>query len=159
MTWLRELYPVIKSIQSSAKVIFAGLQSCNTSFPPSSRSRNPTHIDPVTFVKACYERGVKDYFDIIAYHPLSVSTAQIHRPLPPNARTIAEADRLHAAMIAGGDANKPMYWTKVGFDTALVTPAQQRDYLSTMRWFSQTRLWVTGLGVYSYRDSSTAGIL
>jgi hypothetical protein len=62
-------------------------------------------------------------------------------------------------MVTNGDGAKPMYWTEVGFDTTLVTPAQQRDYLNTMRWFAQARPWVTGLGVYSYRDSSTAGIL
>ena len=159
VNWLRELYPVIKSLQSSAKVVFGGLQACNTSFPSSAQSRNPTHIDAVTFVRACYERGVKDFYDIMAYHPLTLSTSQIPKPLPPNARTIAEADRLRTLMVTNGDGAKSMYWTEVGFDTTLVTPAQQRDYLSTMRWFAQTRPWVTGLGVYSYRDSSTAGIL
>lgn len=156
--WLKALYPIIKELQPTAKVIFGGLQSCNTAFPPSSRSRNPTNIDPVTFLKSCYERGVKGSFDIMAYHPLTVSTRQIPKPLPPNARTIAEADRLHAVMVSNGD-DKPMYWSQVGFDTGLISQTQQRDYLNTIRWFAQTRPWVTGLGVYSYRDSSTAGIL
>lgn len=158
VTWLRELYPVIKELQPSAKVIFAGLQSCNTSFPPSSRSRNATNIDPVTYLRNCYERGVKGYFDVMAYHPLSLSTRQFPKPMPPNARTIAEADRLRSVMVVNGDA-KPMYWTQVGFDTNIFTPLQQRDYINTFRWFAQTRPWVTGLGIYSWRDSQTTGIL
>lgn len=157
-SWLKELYPVIKDLQPTAKVIFGGLQSCNTAFPPSSRSRNPTNIDPATFLKSCYERGAKECFDIMAYHPLTVSTRQFPKPLPPNARTIAEADRLRAVMVSNGDGDKPMYWTQIGFDTNIISPTQQRDYLNTMRWFSQTRPWVTGLAVYSFRDSSTPGI-
>lgn len=155
--WLKALYPVIKDLQPSAKVIFGGLQSCNTAFPV--KSRNPTNIDPATFLSKCYEYGAKAYFDTMAYHPLTLSTRQIPRPLPPNARTIAEADRVRAVMVGAGDSTKSMYWTSMGFDTALVSPTQQRDYLNAMRWFAQSRPWVTGLGVYSYRDSTTAGIL
>ena len=138
-------------------MIFGGLQSCNTAFPV--KSRNPTNIDPATFLSKCYEYGAKAYFDTMAYHPLTLSTRQIPRPLPPNARTIAEADRVRAVMVGAGDSTKSMYWTSMGFDTALVSPTQQRDYLNAMRWFAQSRPWVTGLGVYSYRDSTTAGIL
>ena len=151
-------YPKIKEIQPSARVIFGGLQESNTSFPPSSTSRNPLNVDPVTYLRDCYARGIKGFFDVMAYHPLSVSTRQIPKPDAPNSRIIAGADRLHAVMTANTDT-RPMYWTQVGYDTSLVTPLQQRDYLNTLRWFSQSRPWVTGLGIYSFRDSSTTGIL
>ena len=149
--WLATLYPIIKEIQPSATVIFGGLQACNTSFP--SGSSRPTNIDAVTFLRGCYDRGAKDFFDVMAYHPLSVSTRQIPRPQAPSARSIAEADRIRATMIAYGDGETPMYWTQIGYDTAVFSQLQQRDYLNTMRWFSQTRSWVKGLGIYTYRDA------
>jgi hypothetical protein len=156
---LKVVYPKIKEIQPSATVIFGGLQACNTAFPKSSKSRNPINVDAVTYLKDCYARGIKGFFDVMAYHPLSVGTRQIPRPAAPNARLIAEADRLRAVMVLYGEEAKPIYWTQVGYDTAIVTPLQQQNYLDTFRWFSQTRSWLTGLGIYSYRDSTTTGVL
>lgn len=148
---LMSAYPKIKEVYPDATVIFGGLQSCNTSFP--AGSAKPVNVDAVTYLRDCYQRGIRGCFDVMAYHPLSMGTRQIPRPAAPNARTIAEADRVRGVMSTYGDGDVPMYWTAVGYDTTQVTPLQQREYLTQFRWWTQTRPWVTGIGIYAYRDS------
>jgi hypothetical protein len=55
-------------------------------------------------------------------------------------------------MVAKGDGTKPMYWTQVGYNTALITQTQQQAYLDTMRWLAHERTYVTGMVVSGYRD-------
>jgi hypothetical protein len=156
--YLREAYVAIKREQPTATVVFAGLQACNTETIASARrvSRatltSYANIDPVTFLTDCYAAGVKPHFDVMAYHPLSMATRQKPRPPAPSVNLIAQSDSINALMVAKGDGAKPVYWTQVGYNTALITQTQQQAYLDTMRWLANERTYVTGMVISAYRD-------
>jgi hypothetical protein len=158
VAYLREAYVAIKREQPTATVVFAGLQACTTQTIAAARrvSRaaltTSANIDPVTFLTDCYAAGAKPFFDVMAYHPLSMATRQKPQPPAPSVNLIAQSDSINALMVAKGDGTKPMYWTQVGYNTALITQTQQQAYLDTMRWLAHERTYVTGMVVSGYRD-------
>lgn len=160
--FLKAAYSAIKAAQPAAVVIFAGLQACldqRTTVTVARRGRSSTsrasiwqNREPAGFLADAYGAGAKNHFDIMAFHPESISTRQKPKPAAPSLNSIAPSEKIYALMSARGDSSKKIYWTAVGYDTALFTELQQRDYLNTMKWLAHARATVTGFGVYCYRD-------
>ena len=156
--YLKAAYTAIRQACPTAIVVFGGLQACNTAFTSvgtgvrqSPTQYTYTNVNPVTFLSSCYTAGVRGYFDIMAYHPLSMTTRQQANPPAPSGKSIEQSDQLYAAMTATGDT-KPMYWTAVGYDTTIFTETQQQAYLETLRWLAQERPYVTSFCIHGYRD-------
>lgn len=158
--YLKASYTAIKTAQPGATVIFGGLQSCTDQLSANPKAVRRvvtasivTNREPAGFLADAYAAGVKNHFDIMAYHPPSISTRQNPKPPAPSLNSIAPSENIYKIMSAQGDSSKKIYWTAVGYDTSLFTELQQRDYLDTMKWLAHTRAYVTGFGVYCYRDS------
>ncbi len=68
------------------------------------------------FVRACYQLGAKDYFDVMAVHPY-----QGNQTLPPETRDSGGRDRMtHFPAVLDVmsdylDDDKPVWWTEFGF--------------------------------------------
>lgn len=164
---LKAVYPALKKVNPSIKVIFGLLQAAVPSKAravvskvgrgSNVRTSAPTELSPVQFLTACYTAGAKSYFDIMAYAPLSLSVVQLSTRAPaPSGNSIKQADDVRALMSQRGDSAKKVYWT-FGYDTDTnkFTQLQQSLYLDTMRWLAETRKdHVTGLTIYTYRDEN-----
>ena len=160
---LKAAHTAIKKVQPLATVIFAGLQACATEYsyyttPQERLARDPNQItatlnlSPFSFLAQAYTAGAKGFFDVMAYHPLSLGTRQNPRPPAPNGAAFGESDQLRSMMVNQGDGALPMYWTAVGYDTSVFSPAEQATYLDVVKWAAAVRPYVTALGVYTYRD-------
>lgn len=161
--YLKAAYTGIKSAYSGATVIFGGLQSCSdqkwtqgNTVTAASRAQVTTlsyvNREPSGFLSECYTAGAKNYFDVMAFHPLSIGTRQTPTPPPPGTAMITPSDTVYKVMSANGDSAKKMYWSAMGYDTANFTEIQQSDYLDTLRWLANERAYVSGLAIYGYSD-------
>jgi len=162
--YLKAAYTGIKSVQSGATVIMGGLQSCTDqqwgtgsvsasgAVKESLSSSSYINREPSGFLNEIYGLGAKNYFNVVAYHPLSVGTRQSPMPPGPGPNTIAPSDTLYRVMSAHGDSSKNIYWTSVGYDSNNYTEQQQSDYLETLRWLANERNYVGGIAIYKYSD-------
>lgn len=183
---LKASYTAIKTNDPAALVIFGGLRAIDETTTitlpgplggPLLAKTVRTKIEPAEFLAEIYVASQK-YFDILAYHPLSITTDTRPFPPAPSGDSIAGHDRLFASMTYGASvtavaartarglgqaapiprvttvtpASKKVYWTAVGYELAQFTQYQQAYYLDTMRWLAQTRPEVTGMGIVSFRD-------
>lgn len=155
---LQASHAAIKKADSAALVVFGGLRACATIRVGRGVV---TAYEPAEFVSQIIGT-VNPYFDVMAYHPLSVTIEQRPFPPAPSGDSIAGHDRLFSAMSTGNinvrrgrtssPSSKKVYWTAVGYDLTQFTQTQQAYYLDTLRRLAQTRPEVTGLGVVSFRD-------
>jgi hypothetical protein len=158
VSYLKAAYAAIKTEQPTATVVFAGLQACNnqTILAAGRVSRAAktalASVEPLAFLSDCYSAGAKPFFDVMAYHPLSMATRQVPKPPAPSVNLVSQSDKIRALMVSKGDSAKPMYWTQVGYNTATFTETQQQYYLDTLRWLASERDYVTGMVVCGYRD-------
>ena len=150
---LKAASPGIKRNSPGARVIFAGLRA-------SARNvRTMAITDPSLFLSDAYSVA-RPYFDAVAYHPLSLPTAQFPNPPAPSANLMAQSDAVRTMMVRRGDAAKKLYWTQVGYDLSTETTTQQSLYTDSIRWFAQKRRdHIAAIGL-DYRDNSrTAGLV
>lgn len=89
---LIDSYDIIKSVDSSAKIISAGL----------------TSSDPEIFLKGMYANGVKGHFDYLGYHPYTWPEN------PLNAYGFTVMNNLNSIMMSNDDI-KGIMATEVGF--------------------------------------------
>jgi len=164
---LKAVYPALKKVNPAIKVVFGNLQAAVPSKAravvskvgrgSTVRTSAPTELSPVQFLTACYTAGAKNYFDVMAYTPISLSVVQQStRPPAPSGNSVKQSDDIRALMVQRGDSAKKMYWT-FGYDTDTnkFTQLQQSLYLDTMRWLAETRKdHITGLNIYTYRDEN-----
>jgi hypothetical protein len=155
---LKAAHTAIKASHPGAVVVMAGLQACTTATVQVGRTSTTTRQDPVAYLTAMYSAGAKGYFDVAAYHPLTLPTGQFPDPPAPSGATMKQADAFWTALKAR-EPGKKVYWSKVGFvsgptnGVGVISEDQQAAYLDTMRWFTEDRkLWVAGLGLVSWRD-------
>jgi hypothetical protein len=117
---LKATYPVVKSIDTNALVVFGGV------------SQNDYH-----YIEGAYAAGAKGYFDVMAVHPYP-------GPHPPEAvwygngrigtTAFTGFTEVRKSMLAQGD-DKPIWITEFGWSTTTtaswgVTYEQQADYLT-----------------------------
>jgi hypothetical protein len=155
---LKAAHAAIKSNHPGTVVLMAGLQACTTATTQVGRTRTTTRQDPVAYLNAMYLARVAGYFDVAAYHPLTLPTAQFPDPPAPSGVTMKQADAFWAALRAR-EPGKRVQWGRVGFvegptnGVGVVSEDQQAAYLDTIRWFAEDRRsWVTGLALESWRD-------
>lgn len=175
----------IKGAQPSAVVVFGALraiyETTTQTIPgplggPLLAKTVKVDVEPSEFLSEIYA-SVAPHFDVLAYDPVSITTAQDPTPRPPSGDTIAGHDWLYAAMVQSGTVSrtaartargrggaaaarpavvqpstKKVYWTAVGYQSPQFTQYQQALYLETIRRLAQTRPEVTGLGVFSFSD-------
>lgn len=151
-------YRVIKASHPGAVVVMAGLQACTTATTQVGRTKITIRQDPVSYLTAMYAARVTGCFDVAAYHPLTLPTAQFPDPPAPSGVTMKQADAFWAALKAK-EPSKRVYWGKIGFvegptnGVGVISEDQQAAYLDTMRWFAEDRKsWVSGLSLVSWRD-------
>jgi hypothetical protein len=147
---LKSAYGAIKSSHPGAVVVAAGLQACTTA---------TGRQDPVAYLNAMYTAGATGYFDVAAYHPLMLPTAQFPDPPAPSGMTMTQADAFYAALRTR-EPGKKVQWGRIGYvsgatnGVGVVSEEQQSAYLDTVRWFAEDRRsWVAGLALDSWRDS------
>lgn len=146
---LKTAQQAIRKTYPAATVMLAALEACKTKHLGLYRA-----TDPVDYLRAIYRNGGKTYFDIAAYNPLTIATAQVATPPPPSATTMIQSDAFRTVMTRNGDKQKKMHWSSIGYDTNVVTELEQACYLETLRRFAEQRKdYLTGIGVYTYQDT------
>lgn len=145
---LKAAYPQIKKNNPEATVIMGALQACRSKLFGSNRA-----LEPTGYFNLMYLSGAKNYFDVAAYNPLSVATAQSPVPPPPSANVVKPSDIMRATMVRVGDSRKKMHWSSIGYDTNVFTEEQQASYLDSMLRFAEARKdHLAAIGVYTYQD-------
>ncbi len=163
---LTATYNAIKSVDSSATVISAGLAPAAT---------QGSTISPVDFLTSMYQAGAKNYFDAVGFHPYSF-------PAMPSYYAVWNAwsqmsstpTSLRSVMSANGDSAKQIWLTEYGAPTGgpgavadvnnynfsaspdHVTEALQasmyQDSINLVRGYS----WAGPMFFYSYKDLGTS---
>ena len=155
---LRAAYPALRAGDPAAPVVFGGVQ-----------------YNDDDWLARAYAAGAKDSFDVMATHPYPAIADQ--SPDVPDDGTIwvlNHAAAVHRLMAEHGDADKPIWFTEVGWSThhhnppgtpnyALgVSEATQARYLTrTVDLITTTMPYVTAVYWYAERDtpSHTYGLL
>lgn len=125
---LKATYPAIKSADPNAKVILGGLMAwgATSAYYP--------------FLDEVYSNGGKDYFDIVAFHPYTAPFDPTRKDNEGWSNNLLglHIDDVLMRMQQGGDANKPVWITEIGWPSNKlldpssprgVTPNEQADYL------------------------------
>ena len=139
---LKAAYPVIKSADPNAKVVFAG---------PSTNDYK--------FIEDAYAAGAKDYFDVMGTHPYSCNGPE----------SVAQKDgrisqfsylgyrEIRKSMLARGD-DKPIWFTEFGWSTSTqqcgVSEATQADYLTKAFKLAAQDPYVQVAFWYNFRNNS-----
>jgi hypothetical protein len=102
---LRASYPAIKSVDSTAKVVFGGLS-----------------LNDYNFVRAAYRAGAKGYFDVMSTHPYTYCGTTGPRTKRYSQGKITPDSflayrKVHTTMVAHGD-RKPIWFTEFGWNTS-----------------------------------------
>jgi hypothetical protein len=164
---LKAGYTAVKSVNSSATVIAAGL---------SPAVNDSKHIAPIDFLKEMYANGARPYFDAIAMHPYAF-------PADPSQYTSWSAwsqmsqtnPSLRSVMTQYGDANKKIWLTEYGAPTGgpgtqawvgypdindssvdHVTDALQSQLIINGITSADAYSWAGPIFIYSYQDLGTA---
>lgn len=110
VTLLQAVYSAIKTADSTAFVISAGLAPEGDSLPST--------LSPLTFLQNMYTAGAHGYMDAVGMHPYcynygpdAVGTWNQWYSLPS----------IYATMVANGDQNKPIWATECGAPTGAET--------------------------------------
>lgn len=137
-------YPAIKSVDSNAQIISAGLSPTGA-------------IGPTTFLTTMYAHGAQGYMDAVGYHPYSW-------PLSPDVTSGQQAlfsvlATIISIMRANGDGNKQIIVTEIGWPTYSkgVTESIQAAY--TARVFQKVLYenyqYVGIVCIYDFLDDGT----
>ena len=163
---LKDSYTAIKTVDSSATVISAGLSPATTS---------NGDIAPTDFLSGLYKNGAGAYFDAVGMHPYSF-------PVPPStfeswnawSQMSATSVSLRSIMVANGDSSKKIWITEVGAPTGgpgvmatatnyqlgnspdHVDEALQAKIIQDAITTVQTYSWAGPLFIYSYKDNGAA---
>ena len=87
---------------------------------------DPTHVHPVTWLRALYALGARRYFDAVAHHPYTWPELPGGRSSwNPWFQMDGAATSLRTVMTANGDAAKQIWITETGTPTNLMSEGWQ----------------------------------
>lgn len=110
-------YEGVKAGDPNAPVVAAGLAPTN--------SNNTQAMDDRLFLRAMYEAGAADYFDILAAHPYSFGQSPTAPQSDSEHPAFGRLAELRAIMAENGDAHKPVWITELGW--TIDPPPEQPD--------------------------------
>jgi hypothetical protein len=146
---LASAYTAIKSVDAEMTVLSGGLA------PAEDNGRD---IAPTTFLAGLYAADANRYFDGFAIHPYSYP-ALPNDPATAEWNTALRMATMHDIMVAGGDAQKPVWITECGAPTGTarvaVTDAVQAETIRIVLRAARDVAWLGPAFVYSIRDSGT----
>ncbi|MEX7470200.1 hypothetical protein AB4Z39_10855 [Mycobacterium adipatum] len=122
LTYLRAAAPIIR--ETGAAVIHGGLAAY-----PDHRVFWLRNYSPVTWLKELYAAGERNDYDLLGYHPYSLTTAE--KWVDPDSRPfgIAQIDALNTLRYQHGDA-RPYAFTEIGYDTTKIDATTAAKYLT-----------------------------
>ena len=138
---LEVAYQQIKAADPDAIVVSAGLAPVGAP-PPSSGGGDPNHVNDLDYLRAMYEHGAADYFDVLGLHtfgfgrpPEVAPDGELCPALPTGRATYVRrqgpqidrgcqpveglcfrrAEQVRAIMVEYGDGEKPAWATEFGW--------------------------------------------
>jgi len=123
---LRQARDAIKQVDPTATIILAGLAP--------TVETGPRNLADWLFLRRLYEAGARDLFDVVAGKPYGFDSGPDDARIAPNILNFQHFVLLREEMVAHGDANKAVWASHFGWNTAAnsiwgrVTPEQQIDY-------------------------------
>ena len=147
---LKATYITAKAIDPECKIILGGLMGWGGESPY------------FPFIDDVYKNGGKDYFDILAFHPYTLSNS----PAKNNLLEWKIKDVL-SRMESHGDPDKPVWITELGWASNKltnpnskwpVTPDKQADYLTEAFEISLSYPQVKKVFWYCFRDEGTSPV-
>lgn len=123
LNYLRAAAPAIRG--AGSKVMHAGLAA----FPDARPFFFFTNYAPTTWLTALYAAGEKNDYDILGYHPYSLTAAGAWADPGTNPFGMSEIAAMNVIRAAHGDT-RPYAFTEVGFDTGKTPAADAAGYLS-----------------------------
>lgn len=117
---LKAAYPAIKAADPDAVVVAASVAAIQDFLSVT--------VNPVRFIEEMYANGAAGYFDALSFHPylfgleFSEGATRVNSPLD-------QLERVHDLMVANGDGNKKIWATEYGQPSALVSEAQQAEFI------------------------------
>jgi hypothetical protein len=145
-----------------AKLLIAASAAIRSADPAALVVGGSITFGNVPFLEALYDAGAKGAFDVLAVHPYTLK----HAPDDESDRyhsLTAILDDVHAALVAHGDAQIPVWvtefgWASVGSNS--VSEADRIDYLKRTVPIIRARPWVQVLTIYTIdvRDSVRYGL-
>lgn len=143
-------YSAIKAVQPDATVL-AGAMSPGEDWAPGE-------VEPLTFLEAMYDHGVKGSFTALSIHPYSYP-AMPADPSTASWNTFQKVPRIHDLMTAHGDGDKQIWFTEFGAPTGksskAVTPDRQAAYLTEGITAARELGYVQAILIYSLRDAGS----
>lgn len=146
---LKAAYTAIKSADSSATVVSAGLAIANS----------PGSIKSAAFLAQMYAAGARGYFDAAGEHPYcdgpNVAATCVDSPSPSDGwYQVVGPNNLHDVMVSNGDGNKLVWITEFG--TNLPSDAASdalQVHLLNAAYAKQKQLnWLGPIFWYEYQD-------
>ncbi|MCB9098030.1 MAG: endo-1,4-beta-xylanase [Anaerolineales bacterium] len=114
---MRVGYDAVKAADPAALVVSAGLAPTN--------SRDASAMDDREFLRAMYQAGAADYFDVLGAHPYSFGLAPAALQSDSDHPAFGRLAELRAIMAENGDEDKPVWITELGW--TIDPPPEQAD--------------------------------
>lgn len=164
---LKLAYLRIKEADPNALVVSAGLAPTN--------SQNEEALDDRIFLRAVYEAGAKEYFDVLGAHVYGFA----YPPGDPHGAhqglNVARVQDLREIMVDHGDEHKPVWATELGWTVAQneeqawqrVSPEEQARYLvgafrralADWPWLELVTVWNLGYGLPPENEQAGYGLV
>jgi phage tail-like protein len=167
---LRAAYEAIKAADSTALVSSGGVTTDSTADGTSLGGGNYSgQVLPNSFVYLMYEAmggSSVGYCDAIGMHPYTEAAPSIGNGSnwgyffnPSGTDPYAESsvcgwNSILAVMGDNGESTKPIWITEVGYETSVVTDAEQTSYISTMLTMAQAIPNVAFFFVFNWNDDA-----
>ncbi|MCB0163963.1 MAG: hypothetical protein KDI79_07050 [Anaerolineae bacterium] len=110
-------YDAVKLADPDAWVVSAGLAPTN--------SRDASALDDREFLRAMYQAGAADYFDVLGAHPYSFGLAPAAPQSDSDHPAFSRLAELRAIMAENDDDDKPVWITEMGW--TIDPPPEQAD--------------------------------
>ncbi len=127
---LRVGYQAVRAGDPGALVVAAGLAPTN--------GHGEQAMDERVFLRAMYEAGAGDYFDVLGAHPYGFGFPPDASPEANEGLVFGRMEALRGIMLDYGDGDKPVWITEIGWTVEAppdqpdiaVSPAEQARYVT-----------------------------
>lgn len=147
---LRAVYPRAHAANPEVSVLAGALA------PTLEPQGGAAGLNDLAYLARMYQAGAGPYFDGLAAHAYGL-TSPPQEPPAPGSLNFRRVELLRQAMVAHGDAGKPVYVTEAGWNdhprwTGAVRPAQRIEYtVGAYEWARSHWPWCACVAMWAFR--------